>query len=395
MSSYLHQFAVAFRCELQTIVRDKGVLLILVGAPFIYALLYSSIYAPEVVREVPVAVVDLDHTPQSRELTRKLDAGPKMAVRFVCSSLYEAKKVLYEGKINGIICLPRGFGRQLNDGGEAVALLYLDGSALLFYRAVLEQSTAVLEQVGADVSLLRLESRGVGSELAEATIHPVEFDSHILFNPRLGYGIFILPPVLLLILQQTLLIGVGMLMATQREERGEKSHDSITTLWGGNAALLWLYLLISIPLLTIHFHLFGLPQRGTLLTISSLIVPYLLGVIGLARIVGSLFHRREDSLLLLLWFSLPCLMLSGISLPQAVLPSWLVHIGTFIPSTAAMNGFVRAQTMGASLRQLMPEIIQLWVLALIYGSAATWMAGHTKRVCPKNLLDTPARYQKR
>ena len=78
LSAWLH--------ALTTVVRDKGVLLLLVGAPVLYGFFYPWFYADEVLTRVPVAVVDLDHTSLSRQITRFADADPRIEVHLVTGS---------------------------------------------------------------------------------------------------------------------------------------------------------------------------------------------------------------------------------------------------------------------------------------------------------------------
>ena len=66
--------------ELRTILKDQGVMLFMVIVPLAYPLLYSWIYNNEVVREVPVAAVDLAQTSQSRDFLRRCDASPDVSV---------------------------------------------------------------------------------------------------------------------------------------------------------------------------------------------------------------------------------------------------------------------------------------------------------------------------
>ena len=77
--------------EFRAISTNYAVLLVLVGGVFAYGLLYNYMYAPNVVREVPIAVVDHSHTALSREYVRLLDATPDVAVAYQAQDMHEAK----------------------------------------------------------------------------------------------------------------------------------------------------------------------------------------------------------------------------------------------------------------------------------------------------------------
>ena len=73
---------------------DEGVLIFFLLVPLAYPLLYSWIYNNEVVRDVPVAIVDLSHSAASREFIRSFDASPDVRAAYYCNNLQEAKDLV-------------------------------------------------------------------------------------------------------------------------------------------------------------------------------------------------------------------------------------------------------------------------------------------------------------
>ncbi len=84
------------------------------------------------------------------------------------------------------------------------------------YRQVFQEAVAGINTTGAMVEFQRLIARGAETPQAKAITQPVIYQSHNLFNPYLGYGAFVMPAILVII-QQTMLIGVGMIGGTWRE----------------------------------------------------------------------------------------------------------------------------------------------------------------------------------
>ena len=116
---------------LATVVRDKGVLLLLVGAPVLYGFFYPWFYADEVLTRVPVAVVDLDHTSLSRQITRFADADPRIEVHLVTGSEREAQEALWRGEIEGYAVIPAGLKRNVVRGENAVVSIEANGAYAL------------------------------------------------------------------------------------------------------------------------------------------------------------------------------------------------------------------------------------------------------------------------
>jgi ABC-2 type transport system permease protein len=180
-----------------------------------------------------------------------------------------------------------------------------------------------------------------------------------------------MPAIILLIVQQTALIGIGMVSATRRErgeQYGVKSPFVITI--GRTMTYLAIYATTLGFMLTVHYSLFDYPMRAPWWRCVAVILPYLLAVIFLAQSIGALFRRRESSILWLLWLSIPFLLVSGASLPPQAFPEWLYIIGRAVPSSSAVDAWIAIQSRGASLSDIAPELTILWILVALFGVCA-------------------------
>lgn len=377
-TSYWCQFRSVVKAELNTIRKDEGVILVLVFASLIYATLYSMAYAPQVLRNVPIGVIDQSKTHASRQLIDTFDAGPNTVVAYEPADMEEAERLFFERRIYGVVYIPADYEKQLLGGSQAVVALYCDASYFLMYRQVFQELVATIGSTGAMVEFQRLIARGANLPQAKAITQPVVYQSHNLFNPYLGYGSFVMPAVLIIILQQTLLIGIGMIGGTWREfglyrkfiPAGESRMATLPIVAGKTTVYLLLYALTSLYLLTLHYRLFHYPMNGHASTVVALMIPYLLACSLFGIAVSTLFRYREQSLMFLLWSSIPILMLSGVSLPEQAIPGWLFRFGQLFPSSSGIPAFIRIQSMGASFEEVLPEIRRLWILVGIYGTAA-------------------------
>ena len=192
----------------------------LVVALPLYTIIYSTAYGGEVVHDVPIAVVDEDRTPSSRALIGGLMSGPNTLLCYEPSNMAEARELFYSNKAFGIVYIPNDFERHLLSGSQANIGVILDGSHLLLYRQVLEQMATDALTQGAGLELMRLTEQGAAPQVAAAVVEPMQFDVHHLYNRALGYGSFVMPTIVVVIIQQTALIGIA-LVAVRRRLRGE------------------------------------------------------------------------------------------------------------------------------------------------------------------------------
>ena len=366
------------RNEYRVIFTDKGVILVLILALLIYSTIYSFAYAPQVLRNVPIGVIDQDKTPASRKLVETFDSGPNTYVAYEVGSMEEAKNLFFGRKIYGVVYIPANYEKQLLGGQQAVVAIYVDASYFLMYRQVFQELVTGIGTTGAMVEFQRLIAKGADIPQARATSQPVIYQSHNLFNPYLGYGTFVMPAIIMVIIQQTMLIGIGMIGGTWREfglyrklcPAGRRRMSTLPIVLGRGLVYALIYAVTCTYILGLHYRLFHFPMNGATGAVMLFMAAYLAACIAMGIAVSTLFRYRENSLLLLLWTSIPVLMLSGVSYPRQGIPDWLFNLGQLFPSSHGVNGFIRIQTMGASIPEVFAEIKWLIILTVVYGGLA-------------------------
>lgn len=284
LQAYRTELASVIRNEYKAVFTDGGVLLVMVLAIFIYSTLYASAYAPEVLRNVPIGVIDESQTPSSRELIRTFDAGPNTYVAYEPSGMEEAEELFFARKIYGVVYIPQDYEKQLLGGSSAAVSLYVDASYFLMYRQVFQELVTGIGQTGAMVQFQRLIAKGADIPQATAATQPVIYQSHNLFIPYLGYGSFIMPAIIIVIIQQTLLIGIGMIGGTWREfglyrkliPANCKRMYTLPIVLGKALVYISIYAVTLLYIMTVHYKLFHYPSNGSTEAVVGLLVPYLL-----------------------------------------------------------------------------------------------------------------------
>ena len=367
-----------FYSELKDILHDPGILIFILFVPLAYPLLYSWVYTNEIVREVPAVVVDESGSARSREFIRSVDASPDVRIVARCRSMEEAKGWVMRHEAYGIYKIPRNFALDIWQHRQTTIGCYCDMSSMLYYKALYLAATDVSLEMNKDIKIERLGSMTERDK--EITKMPVEYEHVKLYNPSSGFASFLIPPVLMLILQQTLLLGIGMQMGRTRErwqgftipfDRHYKWAPNIVV--GKALVYLGIYLVMGIYAFTCVNSWFQLPRLGDYLTFLGFLVPYLLACIFFAMTLSLLIYRREDCILIFVFLSVPMLFLSGLSWPTSAMPPFWKLVSCLFPSTFGMNGYVRIASMGCTLNEIRTEYIALWIQAAIYFTTACLM----------------------
>ena len=349
---------------LHTIAHEQEVLSLLVVASIFYSLFYPTPYLHQVLRDEPVLVVDRDHTPMSRRFARWLDATEGVAVTGQTADLEAAQAAVRAGTAGGVVLIPEDFERHLLRREPAILTTYADGSYLLVRSTVAGSVSAVAAALGA----------GITKRPA-----PVGLASWPLFNPLGGYATFVVPAVFVLVLQQTLLIGMGTLRVVERHRVERDPGPVWATLGGTVMVLLALYLLQAAFMFLVAFRLYGLPIHADLVVAAVFLIPFIASCTLLGLAVGELFRRPESSTVALILMSVPALFLSGISFPWENQAAWVRAVAVALPSTFGIRGFVQIGEMGATLAEAWRSWGALWVQTLLYGLAAAYLMRRRRR----------------
>lgn len=368
----LHDTCYICMKELKNVLKDQGVLMFLILVPIAYPILYSWIYNNEMTREVPVAVVDLSHSHTSREFTRMLDASPDTKVAVRCNSLAEAKECIGRGEAYGAVYFPEDFQTKLNRMEQTHVGVYCDMSLMLAYKAIFQTCTAIQGNMN---SRIQIELSGNHTDREdEISTKPLDFEEVPIFNNTAGYGNFIIPGVLMLIIQQTLLLGVGMAAGTAREKNNygflvpvDRHHRGVMRIvWGKAMAYFMIYMVMGTYLLCAVPYMFNFISLMSWKSLMLFILPYLLACIFFSMTISALMRYRENVMLLVVFSSVPLLFMSGVSWPQSNIPSFWQGVSWLFPSTFGIRGFVRMNSMGATLEDISTEYHALWIQTVVY-----------------------------
>lgn len=347
---------------LLTMLRDKAVMLLLLGGPLLYGFYYPWFYAQEVVQRTPVAVVDLDHSSLSRQITRLAQANPKLAVLTTALDEADAQQAMARDDIAGYLLLPADLKRHVTHGQAATAVIQANGTRPLVAKNVQQGLAEAVGAVSATVEVRQLEIQGQSSRQANVNRDPVRLHAQALFNPTEGYGSFVVPAVALLILQQTLLMGAAVLSGgwTQAGRHLVSAHT-----WLGRVAALSLMGWISgLFYFGCVYLMNDYPRGGNPWGALALLAVYSPAIASLGCLLGLWFGQRERAVQVLLFTTPIMAFLAGFSWPAQALPAPLQALRWLVPSTAGVQASLRLNELGASLPTVLPELAVLAALGI-------------------------------
>ncbi len=328
-------FVDLLRLELRTLLADRAIMLTLFGGVFFYSFLYPQPYLHQLPREEAVVVVNEDGSQLSRQLEFMADATPQVKLVARANSLDEARQLMMAGKASGILHIPNHFYRDLMLG-KSVTLSYAgDASYFLVYGTIAEGLAQAGGTLAAQVKVARLLSHGEALPQAAMGWNAVALNVVPVFNPTMGYVNYVVPAVFVLILHQVLLMGAGILGATQNQRscRGEhgywQSAPVLPLLLARTLVLAGLFLLPVSYFLGFCFDHYNIARHADPVQLWLFALPFLLATCWFGVVLGAIFTRRDLPTQVVLISSLPLVFLAGFIWPLELIPA---------PSTGWLSG---------------------------------------------------------
>ena len=354
---------------------DPAAILLLVVAGVLYAFYYPTPYIYQTVSKVPVAVVDLDNTAMSLDLMRMASAAQQIEVKSIYAEMNEAEAAMAREEIFGFMVIPENMEKDIRAKRPVSVNIFTHGAYVMLHGAIGTAFSTCALTVGATNKVKQIAlGKKVPSAKAIAMRDPIPISIQTMFNSSGSYSNYVVPSVLVVILQQSLIIGICVLGGSRAHRRFRKKfrdspveNETAEYRYFGRALAYFLHYCSFILFYhCIIYNLFDFPRRGELLPMMVFSLVFLASVINLGMVVSQVFLRRESSMQLFLYLSIPILFLANFSWPSYMMHQWMVSISYILPSTFAIPAWLSIEQMGADIYEVAPKLYQLAIQAVVY-----------------------------
>ena len=356
----------AFAAEWRRVLATRGAFSLLVLAPLVYGFYYPQPYLNQILRKIPIAVVDNDQSELSRRIVETLDASGAVAVTVRTRTLAEARAALDRGDAFAVVGIPPGTERDVLKGVTVHIPVYADATYLFIFRSMSSGISVAINTLTTELAARGARTDGSLVKAALAASSPADILLQPIFNPVGGYASYIVPAAFVLILQQTLLIGAAMLTSTALAQAG----GVLAGVFGRGIAHLTIYLPALALYLIVLPRFYGFSALGNSMQLFALASLFLLATSFLGQAAGAWFKRPETPTLIFLATSLPQFFMTGFAWPREGIPHAAITAGRVFPADFAIDGIVRINQLGANLWEVARDWRGLWGLAIGYFALA-------------------------
>ncbi|ALH96569.1 ABC transporter permease [Acinetobacter equi] len=336
------------------VAKSEPILATLILSIFFYSFFYPTAYKAQIPEGLPIVIVDEEQSVTTAKIIDAVYLSPNVHVTTITGNFAEAKQLVQEEKAEGILFLPDNLSNSLRRGEIGGVGFYLSAANLL-----------ASKQIG--VGLAASIEAALKEQIAQLG-HITEFSITIpvhqipLYNTLSGYGSYVFPSISSLIIHQTIILGLGMLIAGYREK---KWIPKTVEFWGVFFAIFTIGCLGSLYLFGFTFWYYDYPHGGNFWGMI-LAVPIFVGcIVSLAMLLATFMDSAERVGHVIVSTSVPLFLLSGIAWPFEAMPSWIKWIGQVLPSTNGMQMFIQLNQMGVPTNLVIPKLIYLFAFGLI------------------------------
>ena len=356
----------AFAAEWRRVLGTRSAFTLLFLAPLIYGIYYPQPYLNQILRKLPIAVVDNDLSDLSRQIVETLDASGALSVAVRTRTLVEARSAIDRGTAFAAVEIPPDAERDMLKGLTVHIPIYADATYLFMFRSTASGVAAAIGTLTSELVSRGARSDGSLVKAKLASSSPADVLLQPIFNPVGGYASYVVPAAFVLILQQTLLIGAAMLTGTALAKGG----GAFAGVFGRGIAHLSIYLPAVALYLIVLPRIYGFSTLGHLPELFAIATVFLLATSFMGQAVGAWFTRPENATILLLATSLPQFFMAGFAWPREAIPEAALAFGRIFPADSAIDGLVRINQLGASIWEVAHDWLGLWCLALVYFALA-------------------------
>ncbi|WP_458626050.1 ABC transporter permease [Winogradskyella sp. PC D3.3] len=357
--------------EATQIYNDHSILLALLAAPLLYFALMGSTYFNKDEENVSVGIVDLDHSDSSRAFINKINATQKVDITHTYLDLNEAKNGLYRFDVQGLIHIPSGFENKLKAHESTPIGLILNNSKFLSSNDINKAVNLVAMDYAVESRENFFKSKEINPSLAAKKALPITAQIHAVYNSTNNYGNFLLPALFILILHQTLLIGLSESVALDRKNNlipfifNNVQLSFLNYFFGKTGFYFLLYAAYIILTYFVAFPIFDLPLNGSMVTLITVSFLFFIATIFYGWFISSFFKSQARAMEIMAFTSYPVFLITGITWSFKDMPLVLQFMSNLIPLKPYFS-FLKKQTiMGVEGNLYSNEIIHLLLLLLL------------------------------
>ena len=348
--------------ELVRLTHQPMYLTLMLILPLVSFAFFALLFNRGVARDIPIAILDEDHTSLSRKVAQMIDDTPTAMVAYGIQDMDEGERLMREGKVMAIVQIPAFFEKNILNNTQTHIENYVSGTNITVNGLLSKDIQTAVTTFSAGIQLQLLTKQGLTERQAMAQLMPVRFDRHVLFNPYINYGYYLSPsfmPMMLLIfvvLTTVFTIGTELKTGTAREWLRTADDSVGAALLGKTLPVTVEMFLLSLVMFLIIFKVVGTPLNGSLTVILVSTLLFIMSYQAISVLIVSLLANLRLSLSIGGGYSVLAFTFSGLTFPIMAMWEPMQWVSRFFPFTYYTDIFVDQMLRGAPVVCSLPDM---------------------------------------
>ena len=306
---------------LNLIIKYKKVL-ILIFVPIALTIIFGASMSPVFVNDIPIAVLDMDDSPDSRDIIGDFAECPTFKIVEEADGVDQIKEDILLGKISGGVIIPEGFGKDISERSGAKALVLIDSTNTLVGNNLKSFAFKIFNEKNYELQVEDMQFNGIIPYSSDQYIGTLSSADRMLYNPQQGYFYYLYAGILGIFIQQTYLNVVAPVLLKEKGRLKQLPMERLARRIGVKEFLpeILKYAGFSFIgslscLLTAHL-MFAYPLKGSLLLTLLLQGIFLTGLTGMALILAAIFDDETHCTQFIMFLTIPTMLSCGYSWPE-------------------------------------------------------------------------------
>lgn len=347
--------------ELKQLSRDRVTFTMVVMIPLIQLLLFG--YAVNtVVRDIPIAIVDLSGSAAARNITEQVRVSQVVDIVARYNTPQEAEEAIVAGKVRAALLFPNNLPQRAASG-DPLGQWLVDGSDTMVSSAILTLRNMPLQLVAG------------APDGAYQAAQP-SFEVALFFNPERRSEVNIVPGLTAIILTMTMILFTSVALVRERE-RGNiellitTPISPLELMVGKLVPYIFVGIIQVAIILGLGWLVFGVPFVGSVLSLGLISMPFIGASLTLGLLISTVAKTQMQAMQLTFFILMPSILLSGFVFPYEAMPVPAQYVAELLPATHYVRLIRGVILRGADASQLLPDITWLLGFTVVVLTIAT------------------------
>jgi ABC-2 type transport system permease protein len=350
--------------ELRQLRRDRMTIAMMVVIPLMQLMLFGYAINTDV-RHTPTLVYDQDHSAESRDLYRSLEATGFYDIVGEARDYDEIERALRSGVAKVALVIPARYASNLKRKHGTTVQLIVDGSDPQTVASATNTAASLVAARSSDLALGRLS---LGGAPGAARLVPISLEPSTWYNPDLRTAVYIVPGLIGVILTMTMVMLTAMAIARERE-RGTLEQLIVSPVKNVELVVgkILPYVIIGYVQITLILLagrvLFAVPFVGSGVLLYALSFVFIAANLALGLFFSTVAKTQQQAMQMSFFFLLPNILLSGFMFPFEAMPRPAQWLSQALPLTHFLR-IVRGITLkGSGFADAAPELA--WLVGIL------------------------------